>query len=45
MPKPSIMACAVSRTDMMSLTCTRGLSARLKPRKVSGRIFSALPMT
>ena len=30
LPKPSIMACAVSRTDMMSLTCTRWLSASAK---------------
>ena len=45
LPKPSMKACAVSRTDMMSLTATRGLSARLKPRKVSACIFSALPMT
>ena len=44
-PKPSIMADAVSRTDMMSLTMTRGLPATLKARNVSARIFSALPMT
>ena len=35
LPKPSMKACAVSRTDMMSLTATRGLSARPRPRKVS----------
>ena len=30
---------------MMSLTATRGLSARFRPRKVRGSIFSALPRT
>ena len=30
LPKPSMKACAVSRTDMMSLTATRGLSAEAK---------------
>ena len=45
LPKPSTMACAVSRTDMMSLTCTRRLSATPRPRNVCACIFSALPIT